>query len=136
MKELADLCKALSDETRLAMLALLLRHGELCVCDLVAVLGITQSKASRHLRYLLHAGLVRDRRAGVWVYYRVPPDPQPAPGEVLRLVGPLLAARGLSDLETRLAAWQAAHGGRAACCAPAVPVRGPVRTPSRKRGAP
>jgi ArsR family transcriptional regulator len=71
MKELARVFKALADETRLAMLALILRHGELCVCDLEKVLDITQSKASRHLRYLLNAGLLADRREGVWVYYRL-----------------------------------------------------------------
>lgn len=71
MRRLATVFKALSDETRLAMLGLLLREGELCVCDFVEVLGITQSKASRHLRYLVHAGLLQDRRELTWVYYRM-----------------------------------------------------------------
>jgi ArsR family transcriptional regulator, arsenate/arsenite/antimonite-responsive transcriptional repressor len=44
---------------------------ELCVCDIMGALGITQSKASRHLRYLFNAGLVTDRREGLWMYYRI-----------------------------------------------------------------
>lgn len=69
LREIATLFKALGDETRLRMLWLLLNHRELCVCDFMEVLGVTQSKASRHLRNLFHAGLVSDRREGLWVYY-------------------------------------------------------------------
>ena len=60
--------KALGDETRLRILNLLCRR-ELCVCQIVEVLGIGQSKASRHLATLRHAGLVDDRREGLWMYY-------------------------------------------------------------------
>lgn len=70
-KMLAQTFKALSDETRLLCLALLFVEKELCVCDLEIALGISQSKTSRHLRYLLNAGLVTDRREGLWVYYRI-----------------------------------------------------------------
>lgn len=63
--------KALSDETRLRIMTLLLEREELCVCDFVEALGLTQSKASRHLRYLYHAGLVDDRREGLWMHYRI-----------------------------------------------------------------
>lgn len=69
MKKTAQLFKALSDETRLRILALL-GSGELCVCDLVAILELPQSTVSRHLAYLRNAGLVIDRRQGVWMYYR------------------------------------------------------------------
>ena len=62
-----------ADEARLNMLWLLLNHGELCVCDFMAVLEVTQSKASRHLRTLFNAGLVTDRRAGLWIYYSLRP---------------------------------------------------------------
>ncbi len=64
----AEMFKALADETRLRILHLLTR-GELCVCDIVAVLAIGQSKASRHLACLRNAGLVDDRRDGVWMHY-------------------------------------------------------------------
>lgn len=68
MKEVVKVCQALSDETRLRILNLLGRR-ELCVCDLMAALKITQSKASRHLSYLKNAGLVQDRREGLWIHY-------------------------------------------------------------------
>ena len=71
MKELATIFKALSEETRVHMLALLLMNKELCVCDFMNLLEISQSKASRHLRYMLHAGLLDDRREAVWVHYRI-----------------------------------------------------------------
>jgi ArsR family transcriptional regulator, arsenate/arsenite/antimonite-responsive transcriptional repressor len=71
MRDLAMVFQALSDETRLQMLALLLREKELCVCDVMEVLQISQSKASRHLRFLFLAGLVQDRREAVWVHYRI-----------------------------------------------------------------
>ena len=69
MKHEARLFKSLADETRLKILWLLKGQEELCVCDIMRVLGITQSKASRHLRYLYHLGLVSDRREGLWMYY-------------------------------------------------------------------
>jgi len=71
MKELAIIFKALSDETRFHMLALLLMNKELCVCDFMNLIEISQSRASRHLRYMLHAGLLTDRREAVWVHYRI-----------------------------------------------------------------
>jgi ArsR family transcriptional regulator, arsenate/arsenite/antimonite-responsive transcriptional repressor len=62
--------RALSDPTRLRILNLL-RQGELCVCDLVDVLGVLQPAASRHLSYLRKMGLVRTRKEEQWVYYRL-----------------------------------------------------------------
>lgn len=61
--------KALADETRLRILALLL-EGELCVCEIIAALELPQSTTSRHLAYLRSSGWVTDRRQGVWMYYR------------------------------------------------------------------
>jgi len=71
MKQIAQFFKVLADETRLQMLWLLFNHQELCVCDLMAALGTTQSKASRHLATLRHAGLVADRKVGAWSYYSI-----------------------------------------------------------------
>jgi ArsR family transcriptional regulator, arsenate/arsenite/antimonite-responsive transcriptional repressor len=62
--------RALSDRTRLRILNLL-RGGELCVCDLVDLLGVPQPTASRHLAYLRKAGLVQARKQGHWSYYRL-----------------------------------------------------------------
>jgi ArsR family transcriptional regulator len=64
--------RAVSDRTRLRILALL-GDGEVCVCDIVAALGIPQPKASRHLAYLRRSGLVLGRRDGQWRYYRLAP---------------------------------------------------------------
>ncbi len=71
--ENALLFKALGDETRLKMIGLL-GHGELCVCDLMEVLDLPQSKASRHLAYLRSCRWVVGRRSGKWMYYRLHPD--------------------------------------------------------------
>ena len=62
--------RALSDRTRLRILHLL-RAGELCVCDLVDVLGVPQPTTSRHLAYLRRTQLVEARKDGQWVYYRL-----------------------------------------------------------------
>ena len=85
--------KSLADETRLKILGLLLEGGELCVCDVIGALGITQSKASRHLRYLYHLGWVTDHRDGLLMNYRlgVPPG---SPGETqLQLPAEMLEAQ-------------------------------------------
>lgn len=62
------LFRAFSDRTRLRILHLL-KHGELCVCDLVSILRVPQPTASRHLAYLRRAGLVRVRKERSWNYY-------------------------------------------------------------------
>ena len=64
---------ALADETRLRIIDRL-RDGEECVCNLTGPLDIAQSRLSFHLRTLKDAGLVRDRRAGRWVYYALDLD--------------------------------------------------------------
>lgn len=69
MQDAARFFKVLADEARLKILLLLFNHQELCVCDIMAALGITQSKASRHLSTLRHAALVTDRKDGLWSYY-------------------------------------------------------------------
>lgn len=61
--------KAFADETRLRILHLLTRKNELCVCDIMKVLRLPQSKVSRHLAYLRGARLVQDRKQGLWSYY-------------------------------------------------------------------
>jgi ArsR family transcriptional regulator, arsenate/arsenite/antimonite-responsive transcriptional repressor len=73
---LEQLFKAMADQTRLRILALL-AGGEVCVCDIHETLRIPQPRASRHLAYLRRTGLVLDRKEGLWVYYRLadPDDP-------------------------------------------------------------
>jgi ArsR family transcriptional regulator len=69
MKHLAQTIKALSDPIRLRIILLLQSEGELCVCDLMAVLKLPQSTVSRHLAYLKRSCWVDIRREGVWMYY-------------------------------------------------------------------
>ncbi len=68
MSNAVQLFKALADETRLRILNLI-GHREVCVCQIVEALGLGQSKVSRHLAHLRNAGLVNDRREGLWMYY-------------------------------------------------------------------
>jgi len=60
--------KALADETRLRMLGLLLER-EMCVCEVMVALGLTQSTASHHLGILENVGLLQARKDGKWVFY-------------------------------------------------------------------
>jgi ArsR family transcriptional regulator len=73
LERTARLFHALSDETRLAILARL-RNGPRCVCDLQDLLGAAQSRLSFHLRTLKDAGLVSDHREGRWTYYAINPE--------------------------------------------------------------
>jgi len=68
VRPVSRLFRALGDETRLRIVALL-AHGELCVCHLQDALGLPQPTVSRQLAILRAAGLVEDRREGTWVYY-------------------------------------------------------------------
>ncbi|HEY0481620.1 MAG TPA: metalloregulator ArsR/SmtB family transcription factor [Kofleriaceae bacterium] len=70
VRPLTRLFRALGDETRLRIVALL-SHGELCVCHLEAALDLNQSTASRHLGILKAAGIVDSRREGTWVFYAI-----------------------------------------------------------------
>src|SRR5512143_2642434 len=74
VRPLSRLFKALGDETRLRIVALL-SHGELCVCHLQEALGLSQPAVSRHLGVLRAAGVVTDRRERKWVYYRLVRQP-------------------------------------------------------------
>jgi ArsR family transcriptional regulator len=82
MIQAETILRALADGTRLRLVHLLLSRDELCVCELTEALQIVQPKVSRHLAILRDAGLVLDRREGLWVHYRIHPD-LPAWGEQL-----------------------------------------------------
>jgi len=66
--ELVKLFKALGDETRIRIINLL-RHGELCVCEIECILEINQSNASRHLSKLINVGLIKNYKKAQYVYY-------------------------------------------------------------------
>ena len=70
VRPLSRLFRALGDETRLRIVALL-SHGELCVCHLERALGLSQPGVSRALGVLRSAGVVEGRRNGTWVYYKL-----------------------------------------------------------------
>ena len=136
MKPVAQFFKILADESRLHMLWLLFHHQELCVCDIMEALGITQSKASRHLATLRHAGLVVDRREAAWSYYSL----RPAEDRLERAVLDTLRASlrehpGAATLLGNLDAWMA-RKVRGAACAPADARRPATKgTPARRRRA-
>jgi ArsR family transcriptional regulator len=73
VKTLSRLFRALGDEVRLRIIALL-AHGELCVCHIEEALGLTQPNASRHLGILRAAGIVAHVRRDKWVYYSLAPQ--------------------------------------------------------------
>jgi ArsR family transcriptional regulator len=73
MKEVLKAFKALSDETRLRVLNLVLER-ECCVCEVMEALEISQSKASRHLSALYDAGFLKFRKEGLWSLYSVDED--------------------------------------------------------------
>lgn len=72
LDRVARLSHALSDHTRVEILALLAR-GDRCVCDLTDLLDAAQPRLSFHLRVLKDAGIIADRRAGRWIYYSLQP---------------------------------------------------------------
>lgn len=80
---LVEVFRALGDETRLRILALL-KDGEVCVCHIHGGLRLPQPTVSRHLAYLRRAGLVEARRDGVWMHYRLATPSSPVVGELLR----------------------------------------------------
>jgi len=71
MRELMNVTKALADENRVRTL-LVLREGELCVCQITELFGLAPSTISKHLSVLHQAGLVESRKEGRWIYYRLP----------------------------------------------------------------
>ena len=68
--ELIQMLKALGDDTRLRIINIL-SHGDLCVCEIEVVLGISQSNASRHLNKLMNAKLVTYYKEAKYVYYKI-----------------------------------------------------------------
>ncbi len=86
MEKFIHLFKALSEEIRLRIIALL-SNGELCVCDLMVVLELPQSTVSRHLSYLKNSGWIEGERRGVWMFYRLSERSEPFFGELQQFLG-------------------------------------------------
>jgi ArsR family transcriptional regulator, arsenate/arsenite/antimonite-responsive transcriptional repressor len=116
VRETARFFKVLADEARLKMLWLLFHNRELCVCDIMAVLEITQSKASRHLASLRNAGLVTDRKEGLWSYYSLCPRKDALAEAHLKLLRGNLSKRADSkQLLTKLNVWLKAKKNGETC---------------------
>ncbi|MEF8788258.1 MAG: metalloregulator ArsR/SmtB family transcription factor [Planctomycetota bacterium] len=76
--DVADVARALSDESRLRALCAL-EDRELCVCQIVEFLGLAPSTVSKHMSTLRDAGLVESYKDGRWVHYRLPEGDAPSP---------------------------------------------------------
>jgi len=76
MFDFISITKALSDENRVRTL-MMLRNGELCVCQLIEMLGLAPSTVSKHMSILRQARLVQARKEGKWMYYRLPDGDAP-----------------------------------------------------------
>jgi DNA-binding transcriptional ArsR family regulator len=81
---LVEAAKGLAHPARLRLLGMLSR-GELCVCQMIAVLGLAPSTVSQHLSVLAHGGLVAERKEGKLVFYRLRED-----GAAAALLPPIL----------------------------------------------
>ncbi len=86
MRDTLDVLKALADENRLRALSAL-RGGELCVCQIIALLELAPSTVSKHLSVLRAARLVDSRKEGRWMHYRLSREHRsPSTGKMLALL--------------------------------------------------
>lgn len=108
------LFKALADRTRLRLINLM-GQGEICVCFLVEVLQVKQSRISRHLAYLRNAGLVKSRRDGKWMHYGIS---DPSDADVAHVFSEVRTCLG-RDNEMQRDRERLLHF----CCSPQTPVQ-------------
>ena len=71
MENILNMAKALADGNRMRVVAALMAHDELCVCQLTEMLGLAGATVSRHMSILQAARLVKSRKQGRWVFYRL-----------------------------------------------------------------
>ncbi len=103
--ELEKLFSALGNQLRLQILDLVAQHKEMCVCELVDELGMSQANVSHHMGILRDADLVEARKVGTWVFYRV--NSEPLKSALTSLVGRLrtsLSQAADEEPEARVAA--------------------------------
>lgn len=93
-----EVFKAFSDEARVRILYLLHMEEEMCITDLEHILDFTQTKTSRHLRYLKNANLVSPRQVDQFVYYRIKPQARDIIAQIFQYMNK--DAVLLNDLET------------------------------------
>jgi len=112
MKELASAFKALADQSRLRILNLLFRSGELCVCDVETITGFTQTKVSRHLLYLKNAGLLDSRQQGLWMLYKIAKPRNDEHRQLLDCLEQILQSNAVAQRDTK----ELAKNIRKGCC--------------------
>ncbi len=78
--------KALSEEPRVRIINLLMNHGELCISDIEQILDFTQTKTSRHMTYLKHAGIVGYKKSGQWIFYYILEEVQEMLGQIWKYI--------------------------------------------------
>ncbi len=86
MIEILNITKALSDENRIRAL-MMLKGGELCVCQIIEMLGLAPSTVSKHMSILRQAGLVETRKEERWIYYRLADNNALKVSEILAWLG-------------------------------------------------
>ena len=89
MHEVMAIARALADENRTRVL-MCLGGGELCLCEIIELLGLAPSTVSKHLSILQRAGLVESRKEGRWVYYDLPKKRRRGVREAMRWVAEAL----------------------------------------------
>jgi len=94
---LAGRLKALADPNRLRLLSLIAACGEVCACDPVEALGLSQPTVSHHLGVLTEAGILERERRGRWIHYRMADDGVNAILAALRVPAQASATRSSSD---------------------------------------
>ena len=101
MRNFMALTKSLSDRNRVRVL-MFLRGGELCVCQLIEMLGLAPSTVSKHMSILYQAGLVEARKEGRWTYYRLSDGSSPTIQGTLKWIQKCLAKEAQIVADTKL----------------------------------
>jgi len=78
--------KALSEESRVRILHLLMQNKELCISDLEHILEFTQTKTSRHVTYLKNAGLIGSKKKDQWTFYYVLDEAHEILNQILKFI--------------------------------------------------
>ena len=89
------------------------------MCDFVGALGQTQSKVSRHLRYLYNAGLLEDRRDGLWMHYRISTKLGPEQARIVAALSETVGDEHKEALRAALEQWSSQKEATGECQAPA-----------------
>ena len=84
LEDFTDLMKAMSDSNRVRILQLL-SGGELCVCQILEVLDIAPSTLSKHISVLKNVKIIKSRKSGRWIYYRLSDKCSEAAGKIVEL---------------------------------------------------